>query len=168
MNENKITGRVEIRDIAPMTVACVNHTGPYKGNSALFAELIGKICSWGGPKGLLKFPDTKLISIYHDNCDVTPEDQLRISVCITVPDTVEVDGEITKMRLEGGRYAVGTFTINGDEYEDAWNYIFSEWMPGSGYRPDYRPFYELYLNDPKMHPEGKHIVEIHIPVAEIK
>jgi AraC family transcriptional regulator len=40
-------------------------------------------------------------------------------------------------------------------------------MPESGYQPDDRPPFELYLNDPKEHPEGKFVVDIYIPVKPL-
>ena len=37
----------------------------------------------------------------------------------------------------------------------------------SGYQPDDRPCFELYLNNPQEHPEGKHIVDIYAPVKPL-
>lgn len=45
--------------------------------------------------------------------------------------------------------------------------MYAGWSPESGYQPDDRPAFELYLNDPKEHPEGKHIVEICAPVKPL-
>ncbi|MFC1574325.1 transcriptional regulator, partial [Candidatus Latescibacterota bacterium] len=41
--------------------------GPYKGNSALFEELFGRLMAWAGPRGLLETPDLKCLAVYHDN-----------------------------------------------------------------------------------------------------
>ncbi|HHR85909.1 MAG TPA: hypothetical protein ENL23_06140 [Candidatus Acetothermia bacterium] len=40
-------------------------------------------------------------------------------------------------------------------------------MPQSGYTPDDRLCYELYLNDPAEHAESKHIVDICEPVRPL-
>jgi AraC family transcriptional regulator len=41
------------------------------------------------------------------------------------------------------------------------------WLPQSGYQCDDKPCYELYLNDPKQHPEGRCIVDICVPVRPL-
>ena len=157
---------IEVKKFPDMTVAYVRHVGPYKGNPDLFEKLISRICSWAGSRELL-MPDTKLIAMYHDNPDVTEENKLRVSVCLTMPDNVRVDSEIGKMKIEGGSYAVAHFEINADEYEQAWAWVYGTWLPESGYQPDDKPCFELYGPDPKEHPQGKHIVDICVPVMPL-
>jgi AraC family transcriptional regulator len=71
------------------------------------------------------------------------------------------------MEIPGGKYAVAKFEILPNQYADAWNMVYGGWLPQSGYQPDDRPCFELYLNDPKTHPEGKHIFEIYAPVKPL-
>ena len=118
-------------------------------------------------RGLLHFPETKFITIYHDNPDITDETKLRTDVCLTVPAGTQVDGEIGKAKIPAGKYAVAHFEITPDQYQDAWNAVYGGWLPEGGYQPDDGPCYELYLNDPKEHPEGKHIVDICVPVRPL-
>lgn len=157
---------VEVKKFPDMTVAYVRHVGPYKGNSDLFEKLINRICTWAGSRELF-MPDTKLIAVYHDNPDVTEENKLRVSICLTMPDNVRVDSEIGKMKIDGGSYAVAHFEINADEYEQAWAWVYGTWLPESGYQPDDKPCFELYGPDPKDHPQGKHVVDICVPVMPL-
>ena len=150
-----------------MQVAYLRHIGPYAGNEQLFGDLFNRLCAWAGPRGLLRFPETKMITIYHDNPDITDETRLRTDVCITVPPETQVDGEIGKADIPAGKYAVAHFEILPDQYGDAWNAVYGGWFPESGYKPDDRPCFELYLNDPKQHPEGKHVVDIYAPVKPL-
>ena len=122
---------------------------------------------WAGPRGLLRFPETQLLTVYHDDPKITDENKLRTSACITVPQDTPVDGEVGKMAIPGGTFAVASFEIAGDEFEDAWNTLMGGWMPESGYQPDDRLCYELCHNDPKQHPENKHIVDIWVPVRPL-
>lgn len=161
---NKQEVNVEVKEVEAMTVAYVRHVGPYAGDSALFEGLYKKLYQWAGPRGLLNFPETKCLSIYHDNPEITDEDKLRISICISVPKDTEVGGDIGKMEVPGGLYAIGHFEIDESEYGEAWNFLCGEWLINSGYEPDDRPCYELSLNNPKEHPENKHIVDIYEPV----
>jgi AraC family transcriptional regulator len=164
--KDKVKMTVEVKELPATNVAYVRNVGPYKGDSALFGTLIGKLCAWAGPRGFLG-PDTKLIAVYHDNPEITREQNLRLSMCLPVPGDAKVDGEIGKMEIAGGRYAIARFELAGDEYQNAWDAVYGEWLPGSGYQPDDRPPFELYHNDPKTHPQGKCIVDICLPVMPL-
>jgi len=165
MKENFLN--VEVKEMEDMPVAYVRHVGPYKGDSLLFDGLLNKLFKWAGPRGLIRFPESKVLAIYHDNPELTDEEKLRISVCITVPENTPVDGEIGKMTVPGGKYAIGHFILDVDQYQDAWNSMFADWLPESGYQPDDRPCFELCINDPNEHPENKHIIDIYIPVKPL-
>ena len=53
------------------------------------------------------------------------------------------------------------------ENHKTWIYVFSESLPTSGFTPDDKPSYELYLNNPEDHPEKKYIVDTYIPMKAI-
>ncbi len=158
---------VEVKSIPAFTVAYIRHIGPYKGNSKLFEDLLSKLFTWAGPRELLQKPDLKCLCVYHDDPEITDDQNLRLSICISVPKDTKVDGEICKMEIPAGKYAVGHFEINSDQFQDAWNYLYGEWLPQSGYQPDDGLCYEQCLNDPSTHPEKKHIIDIHIPVKPL-
>jgi AraC family transcriptional regulator len=156
--------QVEVKDMPELTVAYVRHIGPYKGDTELFGNLFGKLMKWAGPRGLLRFPETRVLAVYHDHPDITEEAKLRTSACITVPEDTQVEGEIGKMTIPGGKYALARFEIGSDEFEEAWNAVYAGWLPESGYQPDDRPCYEVYYNDHREHPEKKHVLDICVSV----
>jgi AraC family transcriptional regulator len=166
-SKSNIEAKVEVKEMPELHVAYVRHTGPYKNDNQLFERLFTKLFTWAGARDLLKFPETKCLSVYHDNPEITEDDKLRVSVCITVPTDTPVDGEIGAMTVSGGKYAVARFEIDGNQYEEAWNAVYGAWLPESGYQPDDRPPYELCHNNPKEHPEGKHIIDICVPVRPL-
>jgi AraC family transcriptional regulator len=165
---NNKTQTVEIKDLPEMTVAYVRHIGPYAEDTKLFESLYQKLFKWAGPRNLINFPETKNIIIYHDNPDITEKEKLRVSVCITVPPETEVSGEVGKIVIPAGKCALARFEITSKEFGDAWNWVYGEWMPKSGYEPDDRPCYEMYLNDPKEHPDHKFVVEICAPIKPVR
>jgi len=154
---------VEVKELPELHVAYIRHVGPYNQ----IGEAIEKLMRWAGPRGLINFPKTKLLGVYHDNPEITEESKLRSSACITVPKDTPVESEVGKMTIPGGLFAVAHVEINKDQYAEAWNKLMGEWFPESGYQPDDRLCYELYLNDPKQHPQGKHIVDICKPVKPL-
>lgn len=163
---NLMETKVEVKQFETLNLVYVRHIGPYQGNSGLFEGLFGKLCGWAGPRGLLANPDHKFVIIYHDNPEITDEDKLRVSVCLTVPARTPVDGEIGYLEIPAGWYGVGTFLVGHDGYGPAWNQMYADWLPASGYQPDDRPCFELYLPDCKK--EGdKTEVSICIPVKYI-
>ena len=112
MKSNKeLIASVEVKDIPEMHVAYIRHIGPYAGDEQLFGNLFNRLCNWAGPRGLLRFPETKFITIYHDNPEITDDNKLRTDVCITVPADTQADGEIGKAVIPKGKNAVAHFKI---------------------------------------------------------
>jgi AraC family transcriptional regulator len=160
--------RIEVKELPELQTLYIRHTGPYKSNGALFERLFTKLTNWAGARNLLRFPETKFLSVYHDDPEITDDEKLRLSVCLTVEEDTPVDGEIGKMNVPGGTFAVGSFELSGSgAYERAWSVMMAGWLPDSGYQPDDRPCYEIYKNDPNTHPGGKHLVDICIPVKPL-
>lgn len=142
-------------------VAYMRHVGPYPEIGKVFE----KFFAWAGPKGLLQFPTTEMLAVYHDNPGTVDASKLRSDVCITVLEGTKVDGDVKTMTIPGGRFAVAHVEIDVTEYGAAWDKLVGEWMPANGATPDMsRMCYELYLNDPDAHPEKKHIVDICEPI----
>jgi len=76
---------LEVRSLPATTVAYVRHIGPYAGDNELFTRLFGQVYAWAGPRGFLQRLGTEMLCVYHDNPEITEDDKLRLSVCITVP-----------------------------------------------------------------------------------
>lgn len=162
-----LNAEVEVKEMPEMTVAYVRHIGPYAGDEKLFEGLFEKLMRWAGPRGLINFPETQLISIYHDDPEITDHMKLRTDICMTIPEDTKVDGEIGKMKLPGGKYAVAHFELGAEEFGEAWNAVMGGWLPESGYQCDDRLSFELYHNNYKDHPQMKHIVDICVPVKPL-
>lgn len=161
-----IEAQVEVREVPAFTLAYVRHTGPYAGDSELFGRLFARIMQWAGPRGLLG-PETRVVSVYHDNPGLTEPDKLRVSVGVSVPDDTATEGEIGTMVIPGGTWAVAGFELADDEYAAAWDAVFSGWLPDSGYQPADGVCYEQFHNDPDQHPEHKCVVSICVPVKPL-
>jgi AraC family transcriptional regulator len=162
----KPASSVRIETVEPTPVAYVRHVGPYAGDPALFGRLFGTLCRFMGPRGLFG-PATKMLTIYHEDPSITEEEKLRISVCGTVPEGTRPEGEVGVMMLDGGTFAVAAFELDPSEFGAAWKWLMGTWLPESGYQPDDRHCFELNLNDPTTHPEGKHVVELWEPVRPL-
>ena len=138
--------KVTVRTMDAATLAYIRHVGPYEGDGSLFERLWGKLMSWAGPRDLVK-ADTRYITVYHDSPDITDKDKLRISIGITVPKETPVDGEVSLMTLDSGKYAIAEFVLGEKEYGEAWSWVYGTWLPESGFVPDDRPAFEEYPID---------------------
>ncbi len=160
----KLNKSVEVKALPKMTVAYIRHIGPYKGDDKLFESIWNRLFSWAGPRGLIGGKDFKSLIIYHDDPNVTIEDKLRMSVCITVPAETKVDGEVGKMEIEAAKYVIARFELTAQDFQQAWDWVYGQWFPTSGYQPDDKPCFEMYPEEPK---NGEFIVDICVPVKPI-
>jgi AraC family transcriptional regulator len=157
---------VQVRHLAPATLAYLQHIGPYKGDTALFRRLFEKLFAWAGPRGLMS-PDTNYLSLFPDNPNLTPAAKQRMEVALTVPTGTAPSGEIGIQTLETGLCATARVYVPIEDYAQEWNRLVADWLPGSGYQPDHRPAMEFYLNNPETDPEGRYHVEICLPVRPL-
>jgi AraC family transcriptional regulator len=157
---------VQVRHVAPTTIAYLRHVGPYKGDAALFRRLFDTLFAWAGPRGFMR-PDTSYLSLFQDNPNLTPAAKQRMEVALTVPEGTGPSGEIGVRRMEGGLYATARVRVTLQEYAAQWDALVADWLPGSGYQPDHRPAMEFYLNNPDTDPERLHHVEICLPVQPL-
>lgn len=153
---------VEIRELPELHVVYVRHVGPYNTIGKAFDRLL----AWAGPRGLLHFPKTQVLAVYHDDPDAVDESELRSSACITVPQGTSVETGAETMVIPGGLFAVAHVEIASDQFGAAWNALM-QWLSTSGYQPDDRMCYEVYRNDHEAHPERKFIVDLCEPIRPL-
>lgn len=155
----KMKTTVEVKEMPELKMVQVRHQGSYKEIGKAFEVLM----KWAGPRGLLNFPKTKMAGVYYDSPRVTDESKMQSSACITTEYDVEVSGQISKITIPSGKFAVGRFELKVDEFEKAWNSM-SLWVPENNFEIRDGHFHEIYHNDAEQHPERKWVVDICIPV----
>jgi AraC family transcriptional regulator len=162
----KATG-VELTTL-DLRVIYIRHTGSYRELGAVIPGILQRLYVFAMGQKLLDPAQTKILSVYHDNPDLTDEAQLRVSLCMTISKTAKVEekGEIGTMSISGS-YAVGHFELKPMDYGAAWQYMYGEWLPNSGYQPrDTFPF-EVYVSDPSQNPGGNQLLDVCLPVEPL-
>lgn len=149
----------EIKNLPPQPIIYCRHQGALDQMQEAFAKLM----QWAYPRGLVTMPGMKLLSVYHDNPDVTEKGKLTADAGMTVNETVKTEGEIGQYELSGGLYAVGRFEIGMEEFPNAWHAMF-DLVAEHGCQCTNGHHYEIYQNNRDEHPEKKWVVDICIPV----
>lgn len=168
-NPFPVTGQITITNLEEKQVAYVRHTGTYETLAKEYEGLIQMLFVHADNQHLLVDGQNWVLAIYHDNPEFGEESQFRTSLCLTVPEDIQIqeDGILGRMKLEGGLYAVGHFQIQQEQYGDAWNYMYQQWLTGSGYVPRNSYPFEVYLNDPYANERHIHEVDIYVPIELI-
>ena len=173
----RATWRIRCGDLEPTTVivdrlddlevAYVRHTGRYQGLGEVFADLFSRLATWAEPRGLMT-PEAQVLAVYHDNPSITDDDKLRVSACLSVPSDVPASGDVGRMRVDGGMYAIGRFALREQDYGQAWFSLVGGWLPESGYEPDDRLHFERFPGNSGSMPAGKEAVDICLPVRPLR
>jgi len=152
---------VEVKTLPKMTVAYIRNMGPWGGDKNEYKRLRNKLFSWAEARDLIFGRNFKYLILYHDDPKVALSDKLRMSLCITVPPETKVGGEIGKMEIGAARYAIAHFELTSNDFQTAWEWLYGQWLPDSGYELDDKPYFETYPEVPK---GDKFIVDFCIPV----
>lgn len=155
----QMNAKIEIKQMPELNLAYVKHVGQFDQ----IGQAYEKLMRWAGPKGLLGGPNFNTVTVYHDDPQVTEISKVRQSAALTINDDVKVDGEVGKMKVDAGKFAVGRFEIGVMEFKNAWDSM-CVWVEENGYTATDGDYYELYHNDHTQHPEQKFILDICIPV----
>ncbi len=124
-----------------------------------------RLFEYAKKNGLYTEGSNMVMTIYNDNPFITNSKDLRTSVAMSVSDEVTQveDDEITLMTISG-KYAIGRFNLKLTEYENAWKYIYHEWLFKSDIIPrDSFPF-EMYVTRPPENYKDTSITDIYIPI----
>jgi AraC family transcriptional regulator len=132
---------IELRTLPDLRVAYMRHVGPY--GSPAIGQMWFRFDAWRRQRGLQR-ADILLLGVSQDSPDITAPERCRYDACVQVDDHFRPEGEIGVQTIAGGRYACLRFDGTGREIHAAWQRVFAQWLPGSGYQPDDRPCAELY------------------------
>jgi len=165
MDQSKLN--VEVKALPETTVAYIRHIGPFVGQQATWASLFQQLNQWAASRNLLKCPGTDYFTVFRDDVSITEFSKFKCDLSISVPAGTKAEGVVGVSTISVGQYAVAQFEIDANEYQHAWELVYSHWLPNSGFQPSGDFCFERYLNDPNMHPTKKHILEVCIPVHSL-
>ncbi len=125
-------------------------------------------------KQLLQFSESyelsskggKYVSLTLDYPFITPEEQSRFMVGVTLPPSFETPKGLGIYEVPAGEYAVFRFKGLYHELNRVYRYIYLDWLATSGYTLR-EPFtFETYINTPDKTPASELITDIYLPVTK--
>lgn len=161
---------IAVRNMQEIKIAYVRHHGHYNPlDKLLFQSLFQKLMTWAVPQQLFNPPKTKALTIFSGgHPDVTVADDLSVDVAISIDKKVNASSEIGIRTIAAGEYAtLSLIDATIEECNQAWQALFNEWLPSSGYQPDDGAYYINHLNDPEQHPKKLYHIELYLPVKPL-
>ena len=153
---------VEIRRLPELRGYAVAHTGAYLKVGDAFA----RIGAWVAQHGLIG-PGAKMIGIFYDNPDTTPEAQLRAKACFVPADgapDVAPAPPVERVTIAGGDHAVLLHTGPYADLKAAYQWLYGDWLRHSGREAADAPPFERYLNTPMDAAPADLQTEIYLPL----
>jgi AraC family transcriptional regulator len=151
--------KVEIKQLKPMRVAFMRHTGPYGEVGRVWDRLLtvmGKDGYLGG--------NPMMLGICHDDPEVTPQARIRYDACLSVDEGFVPSGDIGVQTISGGEYAVTTHTGSYNGLGKTYAEFLGQWLPRSGRELADAPCFEVYLTDPDSTPAEELLTDIYAPL----
>lgn len=152
---------VEIRQLPARRVAYVRAHRPYEGDGV--KEAFARLLAWADARGLA---DGQWLGYQWDDPDIVPLAKCRYDIGLEIPDALDVGDDISITHFPAMRVAEVPMA-GGVELElRALDWLYTTWLPSSGYVPDHQPGFEAFDGRPFAHGETHFELRIHIPVVD--
>lgn len=150
---------VTLSDMPPQRLAVTRHTGPYMEIGRAFERME----PWGKARGLLG-AETRFFGLYYDDPHSVPASQLRADAGFTVAPGLRLEGDPRILDVPACHAASIVFKGPYAELEQAYDWLYREWLPKSGREPADLPAMEEYLNDCRALPPTEWLTRIILPL----
>ena len=158
--ENPDGFEVALRQLPARRVAYVRAHRPYEGDGV--KQAIARPLSWAEDRGLA---DGQWLGYQWDDPDIVPLDKCRYDIGLEISSDVEVGDAVSTTRFPAMLVAEVPMA-GGVELElRALDWIYTTWLPTSGFVPDHQPGFEAFDGRPFEHGETHFELRIHIPVV---
>lgn len=150
---------ITIENFPGVILAALPHRGSYQDIGPAF----DRVFMLAGSRGLAS-RDTCGYGVYFDDPEQVPARDLRSLAGVPVPPDAAMGDGLERFEIPEGRCAVLAHTGPYSEMGQAYNWMFSEWLPGSGMVPADFPVFEQYMNDPRSTQPAQLLTRIYLPL----
>lgn len=150
---------VEIAPFKGAHLAAITHRGDYQEIGNAFE----KIYAWAAARNLIGLT-TRSIGVYYHDPLSTPLKDLRAEAGLVVSAKTVLDGEFHGVEIPPLTSASVLHKGPYAELENAYRYLFRDWLPQSGREAGDHPCFEEYLNNPRELPASELLTRVHLPL----
>ncbi len=156
---------VSLRNSPEYRVAYMRKIGPYLPKHLDYIS--DQLVSW------ISTTDTNplILGVTSTHPTITPSQHCLYDICAVLPDGFDPGKTINVQTIKGGLTAVLQCKLGVDDFyyyfQAISGWMTLHWLPSSGYQPDDRPTYEIYLESPRTNHSDYYLVEICIPVRPL-
>lgn len=152
--------RVQLRELPPRRVAYVRVFQPYVGDHV--AEAAARLLAWARGRGLAA---GQWLGYQWEDPEVVPLELCRYDVGLEVPPDAILTDEVSEALLP--RMTVAELQIAGPlELEmRALDWLYTTWLPHSGFAPDHQPCFEAWVGAPFAHGDAHFEVCVQLPLV---
>lgn len=108
----------------------------------------------------------KYVSLTLDYPFITPEEQSRFMIGITLPESFETPKGFGIYEIASGEFAIFRFKGLYHELNRIYRHIYLDWLPASDYNLREQFTFETYINIPGKTPASELVTDIYIPVTK--
>ncbi|MBV7408386.1 GyrI-like domain-containing protein [Maritimibacter sp. DP1N21-5] len=134
---------VQITDEPDRRLAVVSHRGSYLGIGQAFDKAGTTVMARGMGPNL-----GAMLGVYFSDPQNVAEEDLESAAGFEIAEGVEIAPPLEELRLLGGKHAVLRHVGPYTGLAAAYQYLYADWLPGSGEVPRDGPPWELYVNTP--------------------
>jgi AraC family transcriptional regulator len=152
--------QVEIREVARVRLAGVEHTGSYMLIGRAFETAYAHASAQGWVSAA-----TRWIAEYRDDPFLIRESQLSSRAGLSLPDGTRAAPPLVGFEVDGGTCAVLRHRGPYATMRAAYQWLYGTWLVESGRTPADRPVFEEYLNNPRETAPADLLTDICLPLA---
>jgi AraC family transcriptional regulator len=154
---------IQVRPMPPMHLVCFPAVEGYAPHS--IKQAWERLFHWAGARGLLD-GRAQLIAVSYDDPQITPPKKCRYYACMTVPETLRSDAQVSFLDFPAHTCAVCRMDCDADQIQPVYRVLYRDWLPDSGFLLADLPPYEIYYNAPDNDPASKYVFDLCIPVEK--
>lgn len=139
------TMNVTIKTMTAKRIAYMRHTGAY-GAAGDIGGLWQRLMVWAKAHDLWT-EDRVCFGISQDDPRFTEPDRCRYDAGISIPEGFVLDSQVNEARLPEAKLAAAQFVGPAADVGEAWEALYRDWLPQSGFQPADRPCLEIYGSD---------------------
>ena len=150
---------MKVEDAPKRRLAAMAHVGPYHEVSKSYEKVSAIFTSrnlWQHARGM--------VGIYYDDPSTVPEAELRSHASVELADDLVVPNTLEEVFIEGGESAVLMMKGAYSGLQEAYTWLYGQWLPQSGRMPADQPSYEVYMNSPMDTAPADLLTQIYVPL----